>query len=245
MLLGDGNTIIDTTDSNASIVRPMADMPSVAGTFTKAGANSLTLTGANTYTGGTTLSAGTLLANNTTGSAAGSGAVVVNGGTLGGTGSIAGSVTLNTSGVLSPGASIESLATGALTLNTGSSFLYELNTTGLGTADLLDVNGNLDLNGAVALSLADLGSNSLLTNGTKFTMISYFGAWDGDIFSGYADDSDFTMFGNDWRINYNDVSAVSVNGGAFANAVTLTVVPEPGAALLGGLGMFALLRRRR
>ena len=95
-------------------------------------------------------------------------------------------------------------------------------------------------------NLADLGANSLMAPGTKFTLISYFGSWAaGDVFDGYADDSDFTMFGNEWRINYDDVSAGSVNGGAFTNAVTLTVVPEPRAALLGGLGLLALLRRRR
>jgi uncharacterized protein (TIGR03382 family) len=76
-------------------------------------------------------------------------------------------------------------------------------------------------------------------------LISYFGTWDGDTFSGYADDSDFTLLGNEWRINYDDVSAGSVNGGAYANAVTLTVIPEPSAALFGGLGLLALLRRRR
>ena len=107
--------------------------------------------------------------------------------------------------------------------------------------------GNLDLNGTVTLSLTDLGTNSLLALGTKFTMISYFGSWtSGDIFAGYADDSEFTLFGNDWRINYDDTSAGAVNGGAFTNAVTLTVIPEPNAAVLvGGLGLLALLRRRR
>ncbi len=60
VLLGAGNTIIDTTASNASIVRPMGDMPSVAGAFTKAGTNTLTLTEANTYTGATTINGGTL-----------------------------------------------------------------------------------------------------------------------------------------------------------------------------------------
>lgn len=60
VLLGTGDTIIDTTASNASIVRPMGDMPSVAGAFTKAGTNTLTLTEANTYTGATTINGGTL-----------------------------------------------------------------------------------------------------------------------------------------------------------------------------------------
>jgi autotransporter-associated beta strand protein len=207
-----------------------------------------TLSGASTYTGGTTVTAGTLLANNITGSATGTATVTVNGGTLGGTGSISGAVTVNTTGFISPGASIESLATGALTLNTGSTFAYELNTSA-GTGDLLDVNGDLDLNGTVTLNLADLGTSSLLAIGTKFTLVSYFGAWTpGDVFNGFADDSTFTLFGNDWQINYNDTSAGSVNGGAFGNAVTLTTIaiPEPSAAVvLLGLGVMSQLRRRR
>lgn len=212
----------------------------------KSGNGTLTVTGTgNTYSLGTTISAGTFLANNAAGSATGSGAVTVNGGTLGGTGALTGAVTVNSTGILAAGASIESLATGALTFNTGSTFLYELNTTGA-LGDLVDVNGNLDLNGTVTLSLLDLGAGAALANNSKFVMISYAGTWTpGDIFNGYADDSVFTLFGNEWLINYDDTSAGSLNGGAFANAVTLTVVPEPGAALLGGLGLLALLRRRR
>jgi hypothetical protein len=170
--------------------------------------------------------------------------VTVNGGTLGGTGSISGTTTINTTGVLSPGASIGTFATGTLNLNSGSTVLYELNTTAT-TADLLNVNGDLSFDGSVTLSLVDLGTSSVLATDTKFSLISYFGSWDGEFFNGYADDSTFTFSGNEWRINYNDTSAGSVNGGLYANAVTLTVVPEPGAALLGGLGLLALLHRRR
>lgn len=244
VLLGAGNTFIDTTASSASIVRPMGDMPADAGAFTKAGANTLTLTQASTYSGGTTVTQGTLLANNSTGSATGTGAVTVNGGTFGGTGSASGAVAINTTGVLSPGASVGTFGTGALSLNTGSTFAYELNTNSV-NGDLLNANGDLSFDGSVTLSLTDLGSNSLLALGTKFTLISYFGVWDGETFSGFADNSDFTMLGNEWRINYDDISAGSVNGGTYNNAVTLTVIPEPGAVLLGGLGLLVLLRRRR
>lgn len=210
----------------------------------KTGAGIRTLSGTNTYSGPTTVAGGTLLINNTAGSGVGSGNVTVNGGTLGGTGTVSGAVAINTTGVLSPGASIGTFGTGALSLNTGSTFAYELNTTAI-TGVRLDANGNLSFDGTVTLSLTDLGSNSLLALGSKFTLISYFGTWDGNTFSGFADDSEFTMFNNEWRIDYNDVSAGSVNGGTYSNAVTLTVIPEPGTALLGGLGLLFLLRRRR
>ncbi len=50
-----------------------------------------------------------------------------------------------------------------------------------------------------------------------------------------------------WMFDYNDTSAgtnytTDLTGGSY---VTMTAVPEPRVALLGGLGMLALLRRRR
>ncbi len=111
----------------------------------KTGAGTTTLTGTHTYTGATTIHQGTLalgatgsIANSTTlivGDVGSSGAVLdvsaLSGGftvddaqTLGGTGSITGAVIMD--GILSPGASIESLSSGALTFNSGSTFAYEM-----------------------------------------------------------------------------------------------------------------------
>ena len=60
---------------------------------------------------------------------------------------------------------------------------------------------------------------------------------------GLADNAWF-MAGSQWfKIGYSgDTGSNSFTGG---NDVVLMAVPEPGAALLGGLGMLALLRRRR
>jgi len=72
-------------------------------------------------------------------------------------------------------------------------------------------------------------------------------------FAGYVDDTNYTFGSNVWTFNYNDTVA-GLNYGTDATAdgqdkfVTLTaftVVPEPGTALLGALGVLALLRRRR
>jgi autotransporter-associated beta strand protein len=216
------------------------------GSMLKTGSGTLRLTGNNGYSGGTTVSQGTLLVNNTTGSGTGSGTVdVSSGATLGGTGKINGAV--NVTGVLAPGASIESLGSGTLSFSNGSAFNYEINTSTV-AADLQFVTGGLNLAGTVTLNLTDLGSLAALTLGTKFTLISYTGTWDGDVFSGYADESTFNFANNQWRINYNDTT-----GGANFSSdqtgangfVTMTVIPEPRAALLGGLGLLALLRRRR
>lgn len=57
----------------------------------------------------------------------------------------------------------------------------------------------------------------------------------------------FTFSGTDWMFNYNDTNFGTNYKGDLTGSsyVTMTVVPEPGAALLGGLGLLALLRRRR
>ncbi len=178
------------------------------GSVTKEGFGTLSVTAANTYTGGTTINAGILEANNTTGSATGSGEVIVNlgslygtgrvagpvtvnGGTLGGsvvlasdlilnnnglrigsgtveggvtvnsggrlsgTGTIIGDVVVNAGGHLAPGYSGTTLTTGNLFLDNAAELDFEFgeaNAPGSGLNDVVNVNGNLTLDGILNIS---------------------------------------------------------------------------------------------
>jgi autotransporter-associated beta strand protein len=220
--------------------------------LTKIGSGSQTLTGASTYTGATSVNAGTIAVN---GSLANTSTTVGSGGTLQGSGSITGSVTVQNGGTLATGNSIESLTTGALSLQAGSTFAYEINNdAAAGVAgDLTAVTGNLtfDLTNAAIFTLSELGSGSW-TIGEKLTLISYSGAWNGGLFSysssTLADDSTINFSSMEWLFNYNDTAAGTNYTGDLTGTsyVTMTAIPEPNvAALLGGLGTLLLLRRRR
>jgi autotransporter-associated beta strand protein len=222
------------------------------GSVTQSGAGKLTLSGANTYTGATSVSAGTIAVN---GSLANTSTTVSSGGTLQGSGSIGGSVTVQGGGIIAAGNSIESLTTGALTLEADSTFAYEINNdAAAGVAgDLTAVTGNLtlDLGDLSILTLGELGAGSW-SIGDKLTLISYSGAWNGGLFSysssTLADDSTINFSGMEWLFNYNDTAAGTNYTGDLTGSsyVTMTAIPEPNtAALVGGLGMLALLRRRR
>lgn len=235
------------------IVGPWATTGNTGGANDYAtGAGTWVLTGAHTYTGATAVNGGTLLINGSTSST--SAFTVGSTATLGGTGTIGGSVTVNNGGFLASGASIESLATGALTLNASSTYAYEMNKDAAASVagDLTAVTGDLtlDLTNAAVLSLTELGTGSW-SAGEKLTLISYSGAWNGGLFNyggTLADDSTFTFSGMSWLFNYNDTVAGTNYVGDLTGTsyVTMTAVPEPNvAALLGGIGVIALLRRRR
>jgi autotransporter-associated beta strand protein len=217
----------------------------------KQGTGSWALSGTSSHTGATQVNGGILAIN---GSLTQSAVTVNTGGTLQGSGSISSSVTVKAGGTIATGNSIESLATGALSLEALATFAYEINNdaaAGL-AGDLTAVTGalNLDLGNLANLTLGELGGGSWSAN-EKLTLISYTGAWNGGLFryngSTLANNSTFSFSGTDWRFQYDDSLAGDnftddLTGTSF---VTMTAVPEPRAALLASLSLLALLRRRR
>jgi hypothetical protein len=141
-------------------------------------------------------------------------------------------------------------------MNNGSTFVYEAADNTASGADLMVVNGALSLTSVnLDLSAANLGLGTW-ASGDKLTLISYTGTAITSGFTGFTDDTTYTYGANQWIFDYNDTAkddtAKGLNyGGDAANPgsgsfVTFTVVPEPSVAMLvGGLGMIALLRRRR
>ncbi len=222
--------------------------------LTKLGTGALLLSGTNTYTGPTLVSAGTLQVNGTHTPGGGAGDyTVASAATLMGSGATNGDLLVLAGGTIAPGTSVESLGVGSVSIDAGT-YAYEIDSTAV-NADLLygDAGSTLTLTGSPTLSLSELGAGTVPLN-TKFTLISYDGAWNLGEFAGLPDDSTFSFSGTDWLINYNDTSSGSnfssdanANGTAF---VTITAVPEPGmrapAAIgLAGLAYAASRRRRR
>lgn len=166
-------TLGGTNPGDNAFALPLVNPSAAVLSVVKANAGKWILTGTSTYTGTTAVNAGTLLVNGTHSGV--STYTVASGATLGGTGAIASAITVN--GTLAPGAGIEDLATGPLTLGADSTLAIEINTT-TSTADQLLVTGNVDLTGKVNLTLTDLGGNVALSPGTKLTLVDYSGVWD-------------------------------------------------------------------
>jgi fibronectin-binding autotransporter adhesin len=238
----------------SGVIQNPTSMDATTYTVTKAGLGTVVLSNANTYTGATDVNEGTLLINGSTSST--SLVTVNNGGTLGGTGTIGGSVTLNDGAILSTGASIESLATGSNVWNGGSTFVFEFSTDGstgaAGTEwDLLSITGTLDLTGASNMNQINF---DLITMANATTSGSL-GTWDPDasaIWSGFVTTTGgitgfaanlFNIDSTDFNNTINGSFSITQNGNNLD--LIYTAVPEPRAAFLGGLGLLALLRRRR
>jgi len=206
--------------------------------LTKSGTGTWTISGSNLYSGTTTVTAGTLLINGNNGGATGAVTVTGAGAILGGSGTIGGATTLAANTKLSAGAS--SGTTGTLTFANG-----------------LDLSVASNNSSAYLFDLGAVGSSD------KITLTS------GTLSIGTLDAADFSFtakagFGTGTYVLFDAASAISGSIGAASvsfgggitgtlsmdninNDILLTVVPEPSACLLAGLGFATILwtARRR
>ncbi|WP_370621291.1 autotransporter outer membrane beta-barrel domain-containing protein [Citrobacter cronae] len=133
------------------------------GSLVKIGDGTLTLTGDNTYTGTTDVNEGVLLVNGNQSTATGQ-VTVKSGATLGGNGIIGGAVDVLDDGHITAGAAINSvgkLTTGSLTLSDNAQLDYQFGqayTPGGAFNDLIDVNGDLTLDGKLNIETSPGGS---------------------------------------------------------------------------------------
>jgi hypothetical protein len=225
-------------------------------TLTKEGGGTWVLAGANVYNGATNVNNGTLLIN---GSTANSSVVTVaSGATLGGSGTVGGNTTI--SGIHSPGTSpgIQTFSNN-LSYTTGSSVTWELVANGIGVRgtdfDGINVGATLGFTEATSLNLVFNFAGSTVNWADTFWDTSHTGTSGWLVYDGATS---LTNFGNlsvtaaNWFDGSGGLFNASNSGNTFSlfqdgNDIYLnyTVIPEPRAALLGGLGLFCLLRRRR
>ena len=244
---GTGTRTLTVTGAGNGIISGVVGNGTGTTALIKSGGGAWEITSTNSYTGATSITAGKLIVD---GNISTSVSTTVSGtGTLGGSGAV-GNLVAQSGGTVAPGNSMDSLAAGNVSFESGSTYAYELDTQTLG-GDLLASGGTLNITSGAILTLSQLAS-ATRSEGDKLTLISYTGAWNNGLFSylgnTLADDSTFTLGSNTWQFNYNDLTGgsnfTSDQTGA-TGFVTMTVVPEPAAALLGSFGMLALLRRRR
>lgn len=237
-----GGAIIDSNGVDITIAQPLlhSDLlgdEAIDGGLVKNGGGTLTLTGTSTYTGSTTVNVGSLVVNGNISTS--NLTSVTNGTTLSGTGTV-GDLTVFSGGTVAPGNSPGKLSVGDTNLLVGSNLALELTGATPGSGyDQLDVTGSATLAGMLSLTTSFTPSNGalffiLLNDGTD--------AINGT-FAGLDNNQTFSSGGQSFQISYfGDSGASSFTGG---NDAVLMAIPEPSAALLGGLGLLALMRRRR
>ncbi|GAU80302.1 autotransporter domain-containing protein [Bosea sp. BIWAKO-01] len=133
-----------------------------SGGLTKAGAGTLTLSGASSYAGSTQVQAGKLVVNGSLASA-----VTLAGGTLGGSGTV-GAISVGGGATVAPGNSIGTLTvSGNVAFASGS--IYQVEVNAAGQSDRIVASGLATLAGGTVAVLAETGNYAASTNYTILT----------------------------------------------------------------------------
>jgi len=139
--------------------------------------------------------------------------------------------------------------------STGPGGFVTVNISGLSAGSYSFTSWHLDhedQTGGMTVDFSDNGGSSF-TNSVvpSFDLLNYAGGGSVPVpadnaAAPYAATFDFVSTGADVQIRFrNNASTNSSEAFALTNGFQLTQIPEPSAVLLGGLGLLALLRRRR
>jgi hypothetical protein len=179
---------------------------------------------------GGTLVAGRIDATNLRGSVAGSNGTIVNNGTNIAPGDIG---TVGRTSVVGN----MNVTTGTMTIDLGgltASSVWQEATVGSGKFDNVFISGNLSLGGTLGLNLVDAYTPDF----TDVFKIIDIGGTLTNFFANVSNGGTLATIGNEGTFKvYSSGNDVFLS--------EFTVIPEPRAGLLGGLGMLMLLRRRR